>query len=576
MAYFVCMNMVKYIVGFFSILPFSVTAQQPVEKNIPLYPQQYFRNPLNIPILLAGNFGECRPGHFHSGIDIKTNGKENQPVYAAADGYVSRIKMEKGGFGHALYITHPNGFTTLYAHLNRFQKPLQQFLEKTQYEKESWAVDITLQPDQFPVRKGAQIAWSGNTGASTAPHLHFEIRDTETEHPLNPMLFGLPITDKTPPLPTQLALYDLNNSIYEQAPQIIKLVKNNDHYTVSGDTVVVHTDKLGIALNIDDFMDGSTNTLNFYTANWYFDQEIQGGIMLDDIGYDETRYLHAYVDYKLKKQNGNWYQLLFELPGNKLDNIYRRLNKERGGMMLEDTAVHFVRVEILDANENHTTVSFYVKVAETGNTMKCTRPFLVNTPKKYEHPNIKFSMKDNALYDDICFTMTAAADAEDYSDRFGLQNSYIPVHSYFDLYIKPNKPVPFALRDKIVMMYNDGRSEDGTAATSAEGGWYKCSTRAFGTYWLIADTLAPEIKPLQKNGTNFSRSRRLSFMVKEGATSVKSFRADLDGKWLCFEPRGNMFFYDFDEHCSKGKHKLTVTATDENGNKSSLIFTFTR
>src|SRR4051812_21873328 len=146
----------------------------------PDYPQDYFRNPLDMPILLAGNFGECRPGHFHSGMDIKTAGVENKPVYATADGYVSRIKMEPGGFGHALYITHPNGYTTLYAHLNDFIPALQQRVRQQQYAKESWTVDIQLQPGQFPVKQGDQIAWSGNTGGSTAPHLHFEIRDTKT------------------------------------------------------------------------------------------------------------------------------------------------------------------------------------------------------------------------------------------------------------------------------------------------------------------------------------------------------------------------------------------------------------
>ena len=150
------------------------------------YPTNYFRNPLDIPILLAGNFGECRPGHFHSGLDIKTQGKENLPVYAAADGYISRIKTDKGGFGHALYLTHPNGFTTLYAHLNDYAPFLQEHLREQQYRNKRWNLDLSFTPDQFPVNKGQQIAWSGNTGSSTAPHLHFEVRDSKTEHPLNP------------------------------------------------------------------------------------------------------------------------------------------------------------------------------------------------------------------------------------------------------------------------------------------------------------------------------------------------------------------------------------------------------
>ena len=265
--------MTRNILLFLFFCSFVANAQQ--SGNISLYPQDLFRNPLEIPILLAGNFGECRPNHFHSGIDIKTGGKENLPVHAAADGYVSRIKMEKGGFGHALYITHPEGFTTVYAHLNNFIKPLQQYTEKMQYEKESWAVDITLRSDQFPVKKGEQIAWSGNTGASTAPHLHFEIRDTKTEHPLNALLFGLPVTDTRAPVPAQLSLYDMNQSIYNQSAQTIKLKKQEDIYTTSKDTIEVNTDKLGIGIHVNDFMNGSHNTLNFYTAAWYMDDVLQ-------------------------------------------------------------------------------------------------------------------------------------------------------------------------------------------------------------------------------------------------------------------------------------------------------------
>ena len=154
------------------------------------YPLNYFTNPLSIPIFLAGNFGECRANHFHSGIDIKTLGKENMPVHAAASGYVSRIKLDAVGFGHAIYITHPNGFTTLYAHLNDFAPALQKFVKQQQYAQKKWNIDVTLNPNQFPVRQGQFIAYSGNTGSSTAPHLHFEIRNTLSEHPLNPMLFG--------------------------------------------------------------------------------------------------------------------------------------------------------------------------------------------------------------------------------------------------------------------------------------------------------------------------------------------------------------------------------------------------
>jgi len=554
------------------LLSFIVKAQK---ETLSLYPADYFRNPLNIPILLAGNFGECRPNHFHSGIDIKTNGRENLPVFAAADGYVSRIKMEKGGFGHALYITHSNGFTTLYAHLNQFIPSLQRYTKHIQYEQESWAVDIKLKPEQFPVSKGQQIAWSGNTGASTAPHLHFEIRDTETEHPLNAMLFGLPITDTRSPVPTQVSLYDLNRSIYEQSPKMINVTRKGAAYSTDGDTIDVTTDKLGLGLKVNDFMNGSDNTLNIFTARWYMDGSLQGSIRLDDIGYDETRYLHAYVDYKTKKEKDNWYQLLFQLPGNMLSHLYPMLNTNRGALVLNDHKPHLVQIELHDANGNETSISFFVRA--TGNSLPadCNKLFAANKANGFELPNVRFSLGDHDIYDNLCFQFSRKADASSYSDKYQLHYAYVPVHEYFDLYLKPDKTVPVDLKNKIVFEYSDGRSEDGKAATF-ENGWYKAAVRNFGTYWLTVDTVAPSITSLQKEGANLAKAKQLRFSVKESMTSVKKFRAQLDGKWLCFEPRGDLFFYNFDEHCSPGRHRLLVEVADETGNTRTLSYNFIR
>lgn len=548
-------------------------AQQ--DSDDPTYPKDYFRNPLNIPILLAGNFGECRPNHFHSGIDIKTQGKENLPVFAAAGGYVSRIKMEKGGFGHALYITHPEGYTTLYAHLNNFIPALQQYTKKMQYEKESWTTDIALTPEQFPVRKGQQIAWSGNTGASTAPHLHFEIRDTKTEHPLNPMLFGFDIHDTRPPVPLELSFYNMHESIYEQNAIVKTLRKHGSQYSVIADTVKLPSDKVGMAIHVNDFMNGSDNTLNFYKARWYMDDILQGSIRLDDIGYDVTRYLHAYIDYKLRKQKGSWYQLLLQLPGNTLDHIYDSLNAQRGSLLFSDNNPHKVRIELWDAAGNNTSISFVLVADKNNKTTNCEYAFKAKQANKWEHPNVRFTMGEADLYDDICFRFESRVSEKSLSQQYLLHYAYVPVHAYFDLSIKPDKQVPFDQRNKVVLMYSDGKSESGKAA-KFESGWYKASVRNLGTYWLATDTTAPVITSMQKQNADLSKAKQLKFVVREDITSVQNFRAELDGKWICFEPRGNTFFYNFDEHCAKGKHKLIITASDENANSKTLVYNFTR
>jgi hypothetical protein len=544
------------------------------------YPQGYFRNPLDIPISLAGNFGECRPGHFHSGLDIKTMGRENLRVYAAAEGYVSRIKMEPGGFGHGLYITHPNGYTTLYAHLNDFAPAIQRYVRRQQYAMESWTVDLSFTPEQFPVKKGQQIAWSGNTGGSTAPHLHFEIRDTKTEHPLNPQLFGFEIKDTRAPVVKELALYA---GLWSK-PKLIKLTKQGSIYRPSRDSLTMGSEIVGLGIVVDDFMEGSNNTLAFYTAEWYVDETLQGLIRLDNIGYDETRYLHAYADYRARQLGGPWIQQLFQLPGNRLKSIYESLNQNAGKFSFDDTLFnndalfHNVRILVKDVYGNASEINFTLRIGPNLSHMdECLdRYWKVNEPVVVQEKNISFRLDENSLYNDACEPVRSEAGANTLSQLFTIGLPTTPVHNYFELSLKPDKLVPFSLRKKVAMIYSDDKTENGRAANPAQQGWYAANVRAFGNYWLAVDTSAPALKPVTVIKGDLSKAKSIAFSATDNMTSVKSFRGELDGKWLLFEQHGGTWTYVFDEHCPKGAHKLVVKATDENGNEAKASYTFTR
>jgi hypothetical protein len=548
------------------------------------YPTDYFRNPLDIPIFLAGNFGECRPGHFHSGIDIKTLGKENQPVHAAAEGYISRIKMEKGGFGHGLYITHPNGYTTLYAHLNDFAPAIQAYVRKQQYAKQRWDVDLQLSPDQFKVKKGEQVAWSGNTGASTAPHLHFEIRNTKTEHPLNPELFGLPIVDEVEPIMREVAIYTAN--IYQSSPVFVPVKKVGGTYkpvkteknNVDKDTITIDGADIGIAINADDYMDGSDNSLTFYTAQLYMDDKIQAMVTLDNIGYDETRYINAYADYKTHELTKRWLQCLFQLPGNNLDVIFSNLSPGRGKLTLTDNAPHKIDIVLTDDKGNQCKANFYLRASDQPAATPAIsgKHFTVGKVNSFNDAGLMFTLDGRQLYDDISFVFDHFTANDIYSEKYTVHYPYVPLHHYFDLAIKPNRPIPFDLRSKVVLMYSDGKSTDGSAAKADDNGWYKASVRDFGMYWLNIDTVPPVIKTAARNGANLAKAKQILFNVKDATTSVRSFNGYIDDKWACFEQHGSAFFYKFDEHCPRGKHKLVFTALDENGNSSTYTLNFTR
>lgn len=552
------------------------------------YPQGYFRNPLGIPIFLAGNFGECRPGHFHMGLDLKTEGRENLPVYAAADGYVSRIKTEPGGFGHAIYLTHPNGYTTVYAHLNDFFPALQKRLRSLQYARENWTVDETLKPEQFPVKKGQQIAWSGNTGGSTAPHLHFEIRDTKTERALNPQLFGFDIKDTKPPVPTELFIYDATRSIYYQEPRRFALRKTSLGYEVDGPAIGGRKGSYYFGIIGDDFMDGSTNTLAFYRAEWSVDGKSQGSIALDEIGYEETRYLHAYADYGAKQRLGKWVQLLYRLPGNKLTRLYSLPQGVSGAVLftsasptasqLGDT-FQTLNIVLTDAAGNKTEISAKLScngVPNIGNPYACSESEVAREILDYASTNIRFTLPKDVRYDDFCLTARAAPSPVSLSDRFAVLAPTIPAHSFFPLAIKPSRPVPFAARQKVALMYSDGKKTNGKAAAAEAGGWYTASVRAFGDYWLAADTGAPVIKPIGAIAGNLKGKKTVAFSTTDATTSVKSFRGEIDGQWVLFEQHGDVWTYIFDEHCPPGKHTLVMRATDEVGNETRRSYTFTR
>ena len=562
----------------FSLLLVGSIAPCYTHAQAPNYPQHYFRNPLNLPILLAGNFGECRPGHFHSGMDIKTAGIENQPVFAAADGYISRMKQEPGGFGHSLYITHPNGYTTLYAHLNNYVPRLQQYLRTQQYSQKSWTVDLTFPPDKFPVKKGEQIAWSGNTGGSTAPHLHFEIRDTKTEHPLNPQLFGFDVKDTKAPVVTAVALYDMvMNNFYPARPTVYTLHPNNTGFVPGNDTVAVTAfgtgTAIGLGLRVNDYMNGSDNTLAFYTAEWYMDEALQGRIRLNDIGYDETRYLNGYGDYFTKqKGGGDWIECLFQLPGNHLDGIYEGL-KQYGVLTINDRKAHAVRIVITDDAGNVSTVHFQLLVTGSSKAaiMDCITAIYPNKNNDITANDFRLNTDNLSLYACACYNILRKPNANGYSSVFSTGLDDVPSHTYFNVGIRADKPVPFTLRSKIALRFTDGKDTDGTAA-KLEDGWYNARTRTFGSYWLVADTVAPVITPVAAKGTR----DRLLFKVSDALTSVKSCEALLDGAWVLLEQHEHNWFYVFDGHCPAGKHVLTVTATDENGNRRALSYPFVR
>ncbi len=548
------------------------------------YPKGYFIWPVDAKKALAANFGELRPNHFHMGLDCKTDQKENRPVLAAADGYIAKVKIEPIGFGRCIYINHPNGLTTLYAHLNDFYPALEKYITEQQYKLQSWKVFLDLPAGLFPVRKGQFIAYSGNTGGSQGPHLHFEIRDTKTDKVLNPLLFGFPVADNIAPDILRLAVYDRSISTYEQTPRFYPLKKVNGAYTTSPRLLLANTDKVSFAITAYDRYSGSTNKNGIYQAALYENEEPVTGFQLDNIGYDETRYLNAHIDYKLRGNGGSYVQHLSRLPGYPLG-VYKDVSGD-GVINIEDDSVHQLKIEVKDAVGNKSVLQFAVRkgaVKQAKNLagsaavyqQRAFHPGFVNV---FENGKISFYLPENSLYDSILFGYNEIIPYQGYT-IYQLHNGNVPVHGMFPVKIKnPGMPHP----DKMVMhRFWSDKNEYAKAfpiTFGNENDWYQASFRAFGNFQLLVDTIPPSIIPIGiREGMNAAKLNRIAFVIKDNTKELENFTAYLDGRWIRFtNDKGSAFIYKFDENCPAGVHELKISVEDCVGNRSERTYHFTR
>lgn len=518
------------------------------------------------------------------GLDCRTAQKQNLPVYAVADGFISRVKIEPLGFGRAIYITHPNGFTTLYAHLNDFFPELEKYVKAEQYKIKSWNIDIRFSADQFPVEKCTFIAYSGNTGASEGPHVHFEIRDTKTDKVLNPTLFGLPLPDSIPPDILRIAVYDRNLSTYEQTPKLISVKKTDSGYRIFPSVITVNTDKLSFGISAYDRCNGSSNRNGIYEARLFEDEKPITGFRMDNIGYDETRYLNAHIDYRLRYSGGPMIQHLSQLPGYK-NGIYTKAGSN-DLVMITDTLNHRIKIMVKDADGNGSEISFEVK-QDPGFAMKTVLPtparenqplFAPNSINTFENDHVFFYLPVNCIYDTFRFTFSETKPKQG-EPVYQLHHVAIPLHSYFPLSIRAvNTTVP----DKMVIhRFANGRHDYAKAEPVKMGkdtGWYRAWFRDLGSFQLMADTVPPVIRPIGfKDGMNTVKLKQLVFVITDNTEEIKNFSATLDGNWLRFSnDKGRRFVYDFDEQCSPGEHELKIIAEDQAGNITTKVYYFTR
>jgi murein DD-endopeptidase MepM/ murein hydrolase activator NlpD len=560
------------LLGFYA----PVFAQNNVQSKT--YPQNFFRYPLDLPPSTAGSFGELRPNHFHSGLDFKTNGRTGYPVYAVADGYVSRLRVQFGGFGNAVYITHTNGYTSVYGHIERFSPAMEKLVRAAQYQQQSFEVDINLQPLQLNVCKDEVIAWSGNAGASEGPHLHFELRDAKTEETINAQLFGLTIPDKVPPTIYAIGIYHLDdNPFSEKTPrQFMAVAGAAGHYHLLKPTTLNLKGEIGFGITTNDMTSVSPNHNGVYSIELKLDDKTVYTFSVERFAFDQTHAINAYIDYPEFLKTHRLMQKCFVPPGSKISLYPQSVN--RGIISFNDNAMHKVEYIVKDVAGNTSILSLNIKAGQVADDPPAKLSgvlFHYDKVNEFSNDKVKVTVPVGDLYDDVDFVYaTLPKRPGAFSATHVIHNRFTPVHDVYDLWIKPDSSIA-KYADKAVIMNTDGTCEGGVY----QDGYVKAQPKGFGDFYVGIDNTPPVIIPLNiKNGANLRAAHSIALRIGDRLSGVKSYNGKIDGKWVLMEwdYKTRVLSYTFTGDIASGKHTFELAVSDNKDNVANFTAEFYR
>lgn len=550
------------VLAWLSLLPGSIAAQA-------------LRNPFDFPILLSGSFGELRSNHFHSGIDFKTQGAEGKAIHAVQAGYVARIAVSPWGYGNALYLAHPDGTTTVYGHLQRFNARIAAYLKEQQYAQERFQVDLSLTPDQIPVEAGEVVAWSGNTGSSGGPHLHFEVRDTESEEVLDPLERYIDqVTDTRPPSIQGLLVVPMpgkgvvNGSARKLKPALV--TAKNGKQQVQGR--IEAWGEIGLAVRANDYMDHTTNVYGVRVIRLSVDSTEIFHSDLDRFAFSETRYLNSLVDYEEWQTNHAFYMRSFVEPGNRLRFLEA---EERGILRIDEPRTYQVLYTLADLAGNTTHLSFQIE----GKPQAIPQPdttgvewFHWQSENRFGAKGIRLTIPRGNLYNDVPFRYSVERDSNALAAIHRLHDKPVALHQRARLSLFLQHDTLANKRQYGVVRLQKGRAT--WIGGTYRKGWIDAEIRELGDYTLRQDTQPPRITPLRpKQG---GAARRLQFRLTDNLSGVERYRGEIDGHYALFEMDAkSVITYRFDpDRLPRGKHQLKLTVVDACGNEAVHTETF--
>ena len=554
------------------LLAFSVTMGA-FAQEFPKY-----GNPLDIPIYLSATFGELRPNHLHAGIDIKTQGVEGKKVYAVADGYISRIGVSPYGYGNVLYITHYDGYTSVYAHLQRFSGEIAKYVKQYQYRNKKFASQIYPDADKFPVKKGDLIAYAGNSGGSGGPHLHFEIRHTRSEKPVNPMYFVNKIEDNVRPLIQGVAVYPIGDSATLEGgikPQYYSVEGGEKgRYTMKDSKFVHGNGEMAFGIRTFDQVGTSTNKNGPYLYELYLDDELEFQVEADSFSYSEPRYVNSLLDYRHYKQKKTSYVRTETDPNNKLHMI----EVKNGTVTVAEGDTVNVCFKITDYAGNSSTASFKlvgVAPVEVERPERRRSEYFVKADGSLNNnitiDDFNVSMEEFTLFRDEWIPTGQRDEAGCCSRVYRFGDEGMTTFKKFTVRIRPEER--WASNKKMYIASIGKSGKVSSLGGTMKNGWMEVKTYTMGEYAIKIDSVAPTVKATNfKNGESVAALKSLRFKIADDMTGIETYDIYLDDVWVLgkYDAKNDLLYYEFDEKMKKGTNNVKVLVTDGVGNTKTL------
>lgn len=527
-----------------------------------------FCSPFDFPILLSANFGELRPNHFHNGLDIKTQGVTGKPIHCIADGYVSRVAVLHGGYGQAIYVTHPNGLTSVYGHVISFAKNIQACVRQYQYAHETFVCDLKFQPGQFPVKKGDIIALSGNEGASAGPHLHLELRHTETGEYIDPMpYFKHLLKDSKAPIGSLIGIYPI------QGKGVVNGASHKKLLAIGNLKQPVHAwGEIYTGISAKDYMDGTSNFYGVHSVTLYVDSVQVFNSTTDKVLPDENRMINGFTDYEELTRTRRLIMRSYKLPGNRLRLLHT--NENRGAVTIDEERDYHFRYVLEDNFGNRRTYQFIVKGKRQDipeYKPEANEMLYWNRTNVIQKPGMELVVPRYHVYENVPLRTDMRGDSSRIAFDYILDAGRTPIHSYCDLSIGL-RHMPVADTTKYYIVQKAGKWRSSMGGKYANG-WIKTRVRSLGTFSVDVDTIAPQITPIGQGG--WRTSRNIRFRIKDMESGIGSYKVYIDGKFVLFGLKKGILVIQDPEKVKKGvSHKLEVTVTDQCGNMTRKEYKF--